>query len=154
MQGNLASDIGGPVEYVVIALEPPHRTAGVLDALLDHVENQTVRLLDIALVRRVTHDDFEILEMDADEFQLAGLRLHAPGLVTEDDVAQMCQTVAIGHSVLLALLELLWERRFSETVSRRGAVIAQSGRFTTSTISAALRLAHEQSDAHENRFSA
>jgi len=111
----------GDVEFVVVHLDSGHLGPMVLEALLLQVESGAVRLLDLVIVHHVASDEYHLTEVDIDEFALAGLRMHTPGLVSEDDVRHFAAGLPLGAAAALILVEPTWSERFSRDVGRRGA---------------------------------
>ncbi|MFB8190170.1 DUF6325 family protein [Microbacterium sp. NPDC055988] len=110
----------GDVEFVVVRLEDDRLSPDILEALLRQVESGAIRLLDFLLIHRLGVEDWRLIEVDADEFTLAGLGLDTPGLVCEDDARYFASGLPIGSLAALILLEPTWSERFSRDVDRRG----------------------------------
>lgn len=110
----------GDVEFVVVRLEDDRLGPDILEALLRQVESGAIRLLDFLLIRRLGADDWHLIEIDADEFTLAGLGLDTPGLVCEDDARHFASGLPIGSLAALILVEPTWSECFSRDVDRRG----------------------------------
>ncbi|MFJ2505746.1 DUF6325 family protein [Microbacterium sp. NPDC087592] len=110
----------GDVEFVVVRLEDDRLSPDILEALLRQVESGAIRLLDFLLIRRLGADDWHLIEIDADEFTLAGLGLDTPGLVCEDDARHFASGLPIGSLAALILVEPTWSECFSRDVDRRG----------------------------------
>lgn len=110
----------GDVEFVVVRLEDDRLSPDILEALLRQVESGTIRLLDFLLIHRLDAEDWRLIEIDGDEFTLAGLGLDTPGLVGEDDARYFASGLPIGSFAALILVEPTWSERFSQDVDRRG----------------------------------
>ena len=110
----------GDVEFVVVRLEDDRLSPDILEALLRQVESGAIRLLDFLLIRRLDTDDWRLIEIDADEFTLAGLGLDTPGLVCEEDARYFASALPIGSLAALILVEPTWSERFSRDIDRRG----------------------------------
>ncbi|MDF2506759.1 MAG: hypothetical protein K0Q52_618 [Microbacterium sp.] len=110
----------GDVEFVVVRLEDDRLSPDILEALLRQVESGAIRLLDFLLIHRVDAEDWRLIEIDGDEFTLAGLGLDTPGLVCEDDARYFASGLPIGSLAALILVEPTWSERFSRDVDRRG----------------------------------
>lgn len=116
----------GDVEFLVVRLDGDHLSPSVLEVLLRQVDFGVLRLLDTVLVRRHSSDEFSLTEVDDGEFALAGLDMHAPGLVCEDDIRHFAAALPIGSLALLILVEPMWARQFSADLSFRGGAILAS----------------------------
>lgn len=111
----------GDVEFVVVHLDDGHLSPTVLEALLRQVEAGAVRLLDLVIIHHLARDEHRLTEIDGDDFALAGLGLHTPGLVSEDDIRHFASGIPVGSAAALILVEPTWSERFSRDVGRRGA---------------------------------
>ncbi|MEU4016238.1 DUF6325 family protein [Microbacterium sp. NPDC028030] len=108
----------GDVEFVVARLEDDRLSPRILEALLRQVEGGTIRLLDFVMMRRL-EDGYHLIEVDGDEFTLAGLGLDTPGLVCEDDVRYFASQLPVGTLAALMLVEPTWSERFARDVDHR-----------------------------------
>lgn len=113
----------GDVEFVVVRLEDDRLSSNLLEALLRQVESGTIRLLDFLIIRRLDEAEWRLVEIDADEFALAGLGLDTPGLVCEDDARYFASRIPMGSLAALILVEPTWSERFARDVGRRGESI-------------------------------
>ncbi len=100
----------GDVEFVVVRLEDDRLSPDILEALLRQVESGAIRLLDFLLIQRLDVEDWRLIEIDADEFTLAGLGLDTPGLVCEEDARHFASGLPIGSLAALILVEPTWRR--------------------------------------------
>jgi hypothetical protein len=109
----------GDVEFVVVQLERDRLIPRVLEALLRQVEAGTIRLLDFLIIDRSDRDDCTLVEVDGEDFALAGLGLDTRGLICEDDVHHFVSRVAVGTRAALILVEPTWSERFAHDVDCR-----------------------------------
>ncbi|MCE0508195.1 DUF6325 family protein [Microbacterium sp. KKR3/1] len=110
----------GDVEFVVVRLEDGRLSPNILEALLRQVESGAIRLLDFLILHRLHGDEWRLIEIDADEFALAGLGLDTPGLIGDDDARHFASHLPVGTVAALMLIEPTWSERFSRDVDRRG----------------------------------
>jgi hypothetical protein len=109
----------GDVEFVVVRLEHDRLSPNLLEALLQQVESGAIRLLDFLMIQRLSVEDYRLIEVDRDEFTLAGLALDTPGLVCDDDARHFVASVPIGSLAALILVEPTWVERFARDIDRR-----------------------------------
>ncbi len=109
----------GDVEFVAVHLEGDRLGPNVLEALLRQVEAGAIRLLDFLMIERLGLEEHRIVEVDRDEFALAGLALETPGLIGEDDARHFAATVPLGALAALILVEPIWLERFARDVDHR-----------------------------------
>lgn len=110
----------GDVEFIVVQLSDDHLSPRVLVALLRHVESGSLRLLDFLVARRVSAHEYRLIEVDVDDFALAGLDLGTPGLVSEDDVGFLLSELPIGALAALVLVEPTWPEQMSRDLAPFG----------------------------------
>ncbi|WP_226532711.1 DUF6325 family protein [Microbacterium paraoxydans] len=110
----------GDVEFVVVRLEDGRLSPNILEAVLRQVDSGAIRLLDFLIIHRRDDVEWRLIEIDADEFALAGLGLDTPGLVSEDDARHFASHLPVGTIAALMLVEPTWSERFSRDVDRRG----------------------------------
>lgn len=110
----------GDIEFVVVQLDDDHLSPSILVALLRQVEGGTLRLLDFLIAHRVSSHEYRLIEVDADDFALAGLGLHTPGLVSEDDVRHFLPGLPVGALAALILVEPTWSRQLTRDLSPFG----------------------------------
>ena len=110
----------GDVEFVVVRLDDGRLSPDILEALLRQVESGAVRLLDFVIVQRIGTAEYRLVEIDRDEFALAGLGLDTPGLVCEDDARHFAAGLRAGAYAALILVEPTWSERFARDLDRRG----------------------------------
>ena len=133
----------GDVEFVVVRLDSDHLRPSVLEALLRQVEAGTVRVLDVLLIRRPTPHEFGLIEVDSDEFTLAGLELHARGLVAEDDVRHFAAVLPVASSALLILVEPTWAEQFSAELTFNGDTVLATQFIPAAVANAVLGSTHD-----------
>lgn len=109
----------GDVEFVVVQLEHDRLIPRVLEALLRQVEAGTIRLLDFLIIDRSDGATCRLVEVDGDDFMLAGLGLDARGLMCEDDAHHFASRIAVGTRAALILVEPTWSERFANDVDCR-----------------------------------
>lgn len=109
----------GDVEFVVVRLEDDRLSSNILEALLRQVESGVIRLLDILMIKRLGREDYRLIEVDREEFTLAGLSLDTPGLMCEDDARHFVAEIPLDSLAALILVEPTWMERFARDVDRR-----------------------------------
>lgn len=101
----------GDLEILVVRLSSDHPSPATLEALLRLVEAGALQILDVVVARRRTTNGFDLTEVDAAQFALAGLPLRVPGLLGSDDVRHVTRSVPLQTWVALVLVEIVWVPR-------------------------------------------
>jgi hypothetical protein len=114
----------GPVEFLLLGFEGNRFNGGIAPALADLVSDGLIRLLDVAVVMKDTEGEVLILEMgelpaDVAEAvqQIAG---EDRGLLSEEDLLEVADTLAPETTVAALLVEHLWAGRFAGAVRAAG----------------------------------
>lgn len=117
----------GPVDFYAIGFEGDRPGPGVLQAIDDLVESETVNVLDLVFARRSLEGDLEVLEL-TDTVEEAGTALDLAGFAGEEDIEVLAQSVPPGASAAILVVELLWAKTFASVLYAAGGfVIARQG---------------------------
>jgi acyl CoA:acetate/3-ketoacid CoA transferase alpha subunit len=108
----------GPVDLAVIGFAGELRQGGIRKAVADAVDNGSVRVLDILVVRK--DPDGRVFMYDAEDAgentELLGFPTVLPDLVGEDDARAIAAEMAPDTTVLVIAWENTWAARIAETV--------------------------------------
>jgi Family of unknown function (DUF6325) len=118
----------GPVEFYLIGFSGDRPGAAVLDAIIDLVRADTLRLLDLLFVARSPENQVRVLELEdvAEEYGLADLQVSEPGLAGEEDVNELADAIPPGTSAAVLVVEHLWARSFAETLYNAGGTVLRT----------------------------
>jgi len=136
----------GPIELV--ALQTPEPVAGeevvsegMLDALHELVENDAIRIVDIAFVHADRNGGVTASELadlgERDAERLRGVVTEVTGLISQDDIAAVGDLLRPASSATLLLLEQDWAMRLSERTRRAGGKVLLHLRVPRETIAEA-----------------
>jgi hypothetical protein len=120
----------GPVEIFLIGFDGERPGQAVVDGILELIESDAVRLLDLLFVSRAQDDELTVLEFDeiADRYGLEGIEVVELGLAGEEDVNDLAEAIEPGTSAALLVVEHVWARKFAETLYRAGGRVLQTER--------------------------
>jgi hypothetical protein len=142
----------GPVDYLVVEFPGNRMTGEGLPLLVDLVERDIIRLIDLVFIRKDqdgTLTAVEIADLDADgRLDLAVFEGAASGLLGEEDIAEAGTALAPGSSAGLIVYENRWAAPLAAALRRGGAELVASGRIPVNQILAALDAA-ESTDGPE-----
>ena len=136
----------GPIELV--ALQTPEPVAGdevisdgMFDALRGLVENDAIRIVDIAFVHADRHGAIATSELGELDVRQAA-RLHelvteVTGLISEEDIAAVGDLLQPASSAAVLLLEHDWVLRLSERTRLAGGKVLLHLRVPRETIAEA-----------------
>jgi hypothetical protein len=122
----------GPVDFLVMEFATERMTGESLPILLELVEAGTIRILDLAFVRKEPDGavtSLTIAELDVDEgldpavFEGAG-----SGLVDRADLDETGRVLEPGRAAVLVVYENLWAAPLVGALRRSGAQVVAGGR--------------------------
>ncbi len=133
----------GPIDIVVIAYPAGAPMTGeAVPMLLDLVDRGIIRGLDALFVRQNkdgTFSGFEATDLDSDS--LGDFKVFegaSSGLLGEDDVAAVGETLEPGSAAVMIVYENRWAAPFAAAVRRNGGVLVANHRITVQELMDAL----------------
>jgi Family of unknown function (DUF6325) len=133
----------GPIDIVVIAYAAGAPMTGeAVPMLLDLVDRGIIRVLDALFVRQNedgTFSGFEATDLDPDS--LGDFKVFegaSSGLLGEDDVAAVGETLEPGSAAVMIVYENRWAAPFAAAVRRNGGVLVANQRITAQELMDAL----------------
>ena len=139
---NDAEEALGPIDFLLLELDPDHMDGAVAGALMDLVDRGIVTILDLLVIRKdadgtVSGIDIEGLSADA----LGGFTAFAgarSGLLDDEDIAEAATAVQPARAAALLVYENTWARGFVTTALAAGAQLVASTRITADAVNDAL----------------
>jgi hypothetical protein len=120
--------------------------APTLDALVD---NGTIRVLDLVLVRKDEDGSLDFFELsDLDESEIGGLRAYETELallLSEEDMTSVAAAIEPGSTAAVLVWENRWAAPFGSAVRRAGGQLVATGRIPVQALLAAIE-ADEEGD--------
>ena len=125
----------GPIDIVVIAYPADAPMTGdAVPIFVDLVERGIIRVLDVLIVRQNedgTVSGFEATDLDGDSIgDLKVFEGASTGLLGEDDVAAVGETIEPGSAAVMIVYENRWAAPFAAAVRRNGGVLVANHRIT------------------------
>jgi uncharacterized membrane protein len=117
----------GPVEYVVIAF-PGNRFKGeIVPALAELVDNDVVRIIDVAFIRKdadgnATMFEYDVLD-DVLAFGFADVDGEAGGVLNDEDLELAAEALEPDSSAALIVWEHRWAARVAQAIRDAGGRI-------------------------------
>ncbi|TWF75039.1 hypothetical protein FHX44_11923 [Pseudonocardia hierapolitana] len=144
-------DMMGPVDYLVVEFPDTRVPGDVLQRILDLVDRGTVRILDLAFIRKEADGSvtgLEIADLDGDgELDLRVLEGATSGLVAHDDLDEAAAAIEPGTAAAIVVYENLWAIPFVSALRRAGAELVASGRIPVAALLDALDAVEEAKPA-------
>jgi hypothetical protein len=125
----------GPIDIVVIAYPAgAPMTGDAVPIFVDLVERGIIRVLDGLFVMQNedgTVSGFEATDLDGDSIgDLKVFEGASTGLLGEDDVASVGETLEPGTAAVMIVYENRWAAPFAAAVRRNGGVLVANHRIT------------------------
>jgi hypothetical protein len=133
----------GPIDYLVVEFPADREPDGsALPHLVDLVERDIIRVLDLGFIRRDA--DGTIRGIDIADAGLQGdvdvtlFAEAASGLLDDDDLAEAGSALEPGCSAAVLVYENRWAAPFATALRRNGAQLVANGRIPVQAILASL----------------
>jgi hypothetical protein len=134
-----ATDVHGPIDFVLIEFPAEKLTGEAGQALLDLVESGTIRLFDLMVVAKDMDGTVRALEIsesaDGGFDTFAGAQ---SGLLGDDDIAEAGAALEPGTVAALIVYENTWAVPFVAAVRNSGGELVASTRIPASVVMEAL----------------
>ncbi|MFZ2173364.1 MAG: DUF6325 family protein [Rhodococcus sp. (in: high G+C Gram-positive bacteria)] len=133
----------GPIDYLVVEFPADRQPDGsALPHLIDLVERQIIRVLDLVFVRKETDGSLTRIAVEDLGFEGAiDVTLFAEatsGLIDRPDLEEAASVLEPGCSGAVLVYENRWAAPFASALRREGAQLVASGRIPIQGILAAL----------------
>lgn len=132
----------GPIDYVLIEFPGSQFNGQIAPGIVDLVQSETIRLLDLVFVHKAEDGSVESLELDqaapAEAADLSGLDVGYAGLMTDEDLQAAADVLEPGSSALLLVWENTWAAPLATAIRESGGQLVASGRIPVNAILAAI----------------
>jgi hypothetical protein len=128
----------GPIDYLAIEFPGARLTGEGLAALLDLVDHDIIRVLDLRVAKVAldgTVTALALTDLDGDgTLDLAVFEGVQSGLLDDDDLNQSAGLIEPGNAVALLLYENTWAGPFVAAMRKAGAEVVASGRIPAADV--------------------
>ena len=131
----------GPVDVYIIGFPGNKFTGRIAPAILELVENGTIRVLDLLFVMKDADGAVTTLEAaDIDEEGAAFLSIDVaqPGALGPEDAEEVSDDLPANSAALLVAFENLWAAKLVDALQAADAVVIDSIRIPVDVVEAAL----------------
>ena len=139
----------GPVEFIVLAF-PGNRFKGeIVPALAELVENETIRIIDLAFVKKDADGSVMTIELDdMDDQEAGGLGDHGDvgDLLNEEDLLAAAEALEPNNSAAVLVWENTWAARFAQAVRGADGVVLENARIPHDVVMGAIEYAAANSE--------
>jgi uncharacterized membrane protein len=126
----------GPMEYYLIGFSGERPGPDVVNAILELVRAETLRLCDLVFATRSQDGTLTVIEIEdvADDWGLSDLDADELGLVGEEDIMELADTIEPGTSAAILVVEHLWARNFAGALAAAGGVVLATAQVPASEV--------------------
>ena len=132
----------GPIDYLMLEFPKAKITGEGMKALVDLVDRQIIRILDLRFVVRDAEGSFAavaVTDLDGDgELDLSIFAGAESGLLDDDDLSSAAALIAPSSAAGLLVYENTWAGPFVTAMRNAGAEVVASGRIPANDVIAAL----------------
>jgi uncharacterized membrane protein len=131
----------GPVDVYIIGFPGNKFTGRVAPAILDLVENGTIRILDLLFVSKDAEGVTTVIQaedLDADGAGFLEIDVTQPGALNEEDAEEVSDDIPNNSSALLVAFENLWAAKLVDALQEADAVVIDSIRIPVDVVQAAI----------------
>ncbi len=132
----------GPVDVYVIGFPGNKFTGRIAPAIMEQVENGTIRILDLTFVMKdeagvVT--TLAISDLDAETgASFVGIKVAQPGALGPEDAEEISDDLPLNSSALLLAVENLWAAKLVDALQAADAVVIDYVRIPADVVQAVL----------------
>ena len=149
MAATETSETLGPVNLIALAFHQPTFDGRVLGELIDLVDRQVIRVLDLLVIHKLNDGSVEVAEFSAigdDEAELfVGLAPAGIDLIGEDDVSLAGELLEPGDAAALLVWEDLWAAPFISAVRDAGGFLLAHDRIPADVLDEVLSYEGDES---------
>ncbi|SFS14339.1 hypothetical protein SAMN04487846_2901 [Microbacterium sp. cf046] len=135
----------GPVDYLVVEFPAgtSNFTGEIAEEIVRLVDAGTIQVIDMIVIAKDADGSLDAVEIsDSEDLgPLSAIEAGLAGLLAEDDVAFLAETMAPGSVAGVLVYKNLWAAPFAAAARRAGGVVIADGRVTPEDVAAALTAA-------------
>jgi hypothetical protein len=138
------TDLGhmGPIDYLVVAFPTDQMNGEAFPLLIDLVDRGTIRILDLAFLRKEEDGTVTTLtQVDLERMKVLEAALFdgaSSGLLGPDDIADAASALEPGTAAGVLVYENVWATPFASALRRAGGQLVASGHIPVQALVSAL----------------
>ncbi|MGW7253748.1 DUF6325 family protein [Streptomyces sp. NPDC054834] len=130
----------GPVDYLIVEFPGNRMTGEGFPLLVDLVERNIIRIIDLVFVRKDTDGSIAALELKeiGDEIDLTVFEGASSGVLDQSDLDDAGAALEPGNSAAVLVYENVWAAPLARALRREGAQLVAGGRIPVQALLASL----------------
>jgi len=134
----------GPIDFVAIEFKTDQLTGESLPELLELVQKEIIRLIDLVIIIKDQDGNHEVLEMEELPDNVLAifdpLEVDISGIIQVEDIEVIAEAMEDNTTAALLLFENLWAVKFGEAVTRASGRMVMYDRIPFEVINETLEL--------------
>jgi hypothetical protein len=120
----------GPIDFLAIEFKGNHFKGEIMPALLELVNNDTIRVIDLVIVQKDAEGCVTMQEMQQHDNSILALfdprKAEITGMIQQEDLQMIGEKVEKNSTAAVLLFEHLWAVKFKQAVlNAKGQVVMQ-----------------------------
>ena len=131
----------GPVDVYIIGFPGNKFSGRIAPAILELVENGTIRVLDLLFVTKDSEGvvtTIEAADLDEEGAGFLAIDVAQPGALGDEDAEEVSDDLPSNSSALLIAFENVWAAKVADALEAADAVMIDSIRIQADVVAAAL----------------
>jgi hypothetical protein len=131
----------GPVDVYIIGFPGNKFTGRIAPAILDLVEDGTIRVLDLLFVSKDADGvvtSLQVADLDEEGAAFVNIEITQPGALGPEDAEEVSDDLPANSSALLVAFENLWAAKLVDALQAADAFVIDSIRIPVDVVTAAL----------------
>jgi len=112
----------GPIDFIALEFKTDQLTGESLPALLELVQKQIVRVIDLVIILKDEAGETQVLEIEELAPDILAifdpLEVAISGIIQVEDIEVIAEQMEANTTAALLLIENLWAIKFGEAVTR------------------------------------
>ena len=140
----------GPIDFIALEFKTDQLTGESLPALLELVQKQIVRVIDLVIIRKDQDGHYQVLEIEELAPDILAifdpLEIEISGIIQVEDIELIAEALEDNTTAALLLFENLWAIKFGEAVTRSSGRMVMFDRIPFEVVNETLEI-FAQADA-------
>jgi hypothetical protein len=132
----------GPIDYYVFEFNNENLKGEVLPALIELVQKEIVRVIDLVIIQKDAegnHEAVEVQELDPDTLAIYDpLKAEISGLIQVEDIDAIAEQLEKGTTAAALMVENLWAIKFKDALLHANARLIEQVRLPHEDVEEAL----------------
>ncbi len=112
----------GPIDFIALEFQTDQLTGESLPALLELVQKEIVRVIDLVIILKDQDGEYQVLEIEELAPDVLAvfdpLEVEISGIIQVEDIELIAEQMEANTTAALLLIENLWAIKFGEAVTR------------------------------------